>query len=297
MKAILTIGISGSGKSYFASQLSNITRIERDLMRQQILQETTPEFNPESSNMWRYWNFKTGEKEVTKRINKLIDECSKNKQDIIVSDTNLSKRTRNNLIKYLEDRNYQVELKYFPVDYSLAVKRDRTRQHSVGESVLKSQWLNWLQQPRDIIGIPLYQKDINKPRAIMVDIDGTVARMTGRDPYDWKRVGEDEPIMEVIDLVNRYVDTHKIIFVSGRDSVCREDTFRWLSCYVEDFILYMRPQGSSERDDKIKAELFWKNVAEYYCVDFVIDDRHMVCRLWEDMGIKLLNVGSYYLEF
>jgi hypothetical protein len=36
---------------------------------------------------------------------------------------------------------------------------------------------------------------------IIVDIDGTIAKMNGRSPYDITRVSEDLPIWDIINLV------------------------------------------------------------------------------------------------
>ena len=43
--------------------------------------------------------------------------------------------------------------------------------------------------------------DPDLPPAILVDIDGTVALMGARSPYDWHRVGEDTPNQAVIEAV------------------------------------------------------------------------------------------------
>lgn len=64
------------------------------------------------------------------------------------------------------------------------------------------------------------------PRAIICDIDGTLAHMNGRSPYDYSKVGEDtvdETIRGITDLYNNFV-----ILVSGRPDSCRDDTEDWL---------------------------------------------------------------------
>ena len=61
--------------------------------------------------------------------------------------------------------------------------------------------------------------------------------------------------------------------------------------------LYMRPEGSYEKDTKIKEEMFWEHIAPYYNVECVFDDRPVVCRMWADIGLNVVNVGNPYIEF
>lgn len=51
------------------------------------------------------------------------------------------------------------------------------------------------------------------------------------------------------------------------------------------------------KDTIIKEELFWKPIADNYNVQFVLDDRLSVCRMWRDLGIKVLQVGNPHIEF
>lgn len=65
-------------------------------------------------------------------------------------------------------------------------------------------------------------------KAIIVDIDGTLAKMNGRGPFDWHRVGEDD-INKAVQLVVVLASLHyKVVIFSGRDSVCRAETIVWL---------------------------------------------------------------------
>ena len=106
-------------------------------------------------------------------------------------------------------------------------------------------------------------------------------------------------IMEIVDLVFRYWGTHKVIFLSGRDSISREKTKNWLLKYfqIDDAQLLMRPEGNTIKDCVIKSDLFFDYVADNYCVDFVIDDRKQIVRKWTDIGLKVIDVGVIYEEF
>jgi hypothetical protein len=133
-------------------------------------------------------------------------------------------------------------------------------------------------------------------KAIIVDIDGTLAKMNGRGPFDWDRVGEDkvnEPVKAVVDAMNYgYQEDLHIIIFSGRDSVCRPETHTWLVLNKIPFDdLFMRPEGNNEKDAIIKRRLFEAHVAGKYDVLFVLDDRNQVVDMWrKELGLTCLQV-------
>lgn len=302
MKAIFTVGVSASGKSYWA-ETQDMVNINRDEVRRKLLLETT-DYQIED-NMWRYYKFtKVNETIVTERCNIARYEAILAGKDIIFSNTNLNPYYLKQDIAYMESKGYEVEIKSFPVDYDTAIKRDKQRVSSVGETVINKQWFDWLKLDYEYTRIKKYVKDKTKPPAIICDIDGTVAAHYNRGPFDWDKVLTDEPIEEIVDLVNRYEYSHEIIFLSGRDSICRDKTLEWLKRYfkLEQYQLLMRPNNSSIKDRIVKEQLFWENVAPNYRVDLVIDDRKQVIRLWTDMSstknsFKVINVGNYYEDF
>ncbi|ALF00380.1 polynucleotide kinase [Mycobacterium phage Archie] len=139
------------------------------------------------------------------------------------------------------------------------------------------------------------------PEAIIVDIDGTVAHMAGRSPYDYTQVHTDTVDENVRWLVNHMYELGdpgcRVLFVSGRDDSCREATEQWLwengISYDE---LHMRPTGAKdERGNKlpdylVKYDLFNLNIRGKYNVRFVLDDRDQVVNLWRSLGLKCLQV-------
>ncbi len=146
----------------------------------------------------------------------------------------------------------------------------------------------------------LYVPDTNLPQAIIFDIDGTLAHMTDRGPFDWKRVGTDSVDEIVREMLFGFQDKgYNIVIMSGRDSICRQETHNWLwkwdICYD---LLCMRPERDYRKDSIVKEELFYNYVAPYYNVLAVVDDRPQVVRMWYEIGIpKVICVGNPWLEF
>ncbi|NGX06424.1 MULTISPECIES: phosphatase domain-containing protein [Mycobacteroides] len=141
------------------------------------------------------------------------------------------------------------------------------------------------------------------PEAIIVDIDGTVAHMTGRSPYDYTQVHTDvidKHVSWLVRMIRTYYcegDHVKVLFVSGRDDSCRDDTEKWLTdneiLYDE---LHMRPAGAKDTqgnklpDYRVKYDLFNANIRDKYNVRLVLDDRDQVVNLWRALGLKCLQV-------
>lgn len=139
-----------------------------------------------------------------------------------------------------------------------------------------------------------------KPRAIIVDIDGTVADMDkknplARGPYDWDRVGEDLPVETIISLVHIFnIQGYKIVFVSGRMEQARKATTQWLVRHtgLTGVPLFMRDDGDMRSDTVVKRELYDNHIEPYYHVDYVLDDRNKVVAMWRGLGLSVLQVAD-----
>lgn len=295
MKAIITVGISASGKSTWAKEYvtkhTNTRCLERDQVRKQIV--CAKKGIPPDLFQWKDWNWKW-EEDVSRYINDGLELASQIGQTIILSDTNLNPKYREKLIQKLEQAGYEVKIKEFPVSLETAWKRDESRPCSVGREVIYKQYLQWLEYK----GTEKHTHQEGLPSTVLVDIDGTLAHMAGRSPSDWSKVGEDSVDITVRSVVNSLSPSTFITLLSGRDSVCREATVKWLyDNNVEYNNLYMRKEGDSRSDVIVKKELFDEHIKGKYNVLYAIDDRPKVCRLWRELGIKVLQVGDPHTEF
>ena len=295
MKAVLTRGISASGKTTWAEEYCKDTgaaNINRDDIRFNLFCD--------GKRDWSLYKFtKQREKEVTQNQHDQIEAAAALGIDIVISDTNINPKTVSNLTELLQQYGYDVEIKDFWVDVQEALSRDAKRENGVGYKVIMDQYKRYC----EVLFCNEYHKHKNgKKDAIVVDVDGTVADMVGvRSPFEWDKVGEDKPHQYVIDIVNaaRY-DGLDIIFLSGRDGCCMEETHKWLTKYtqVDDFYLFMRSVGDMRKDTIIKKELFKKYIDNNFNVLYAIDDRYCVARMWQyELGLKVLQVGDPYQEF
>ena len=289
--AYITVGISASGKSTWARDFkegkTNITEINRDEIRWIIMADKG--LHP----CWANWKWKW-EKEVTEIAEGVQESAIADGRDIIFSDTNLNKYRRETLKGILQKQGYKVEVKIFDVDYDEAVRRDAARQNGVGPWVIAKQF----EQFNDEFGVKVVE-DMRLPSIVLVDIDGTVALMNGRSPFEWHRVGEDVSHEIVCSIVKGLqAQGKRVIFFSGRDGICFSETFMWLRDRFGDKVeLFMRAPGDQRNDAIVKEEMYNKHIAGKYHVEAVIDDRPRVCKMWRRLGFNVIQIGNPYVDF
>lgn len=300
-KLIYTVGVSCSGKTTwvndFLSQGNNKNswvNINRDDIRGFLFTGGTID--------WGKYKFTKGnENLVTEMQHHLIKNATEKGKNIIISDTNLNPK----YIDYFKTwdclKRYTFNEKVFHIDLLEALERDAKRLSGVGYKVITSQYKNYADG-----FLKKNWHDSNKkgvPSAVILDIDGTLASMHNRSPFEWDKVGEDLPRTEIIHMAKGLIaEGYVPIFMSGRDSVCMEATQLWIEKYFTElgghFHLYMRPKGDCRKDTIIKKELFNKYVNHNYNVKLVLDDRPTVSRMFKyDLGLNVVNVGNPWLEF
>lgn len=140
--------------------------------------------------------------------------------------------------------------------------------------------------------------------AVLVDIDGTLSHKGDRSPFDYSKVLEDKPDYEIFELVYLLAKNHQIIFVSGREDSCREETIAWLKKYCSNLVfnpsekplvgetLFMRKSGDYRSDVIVKREIFFEHIVQNYNVKYVLDDRNKVVQMWRSLGLKCLQVAE-----
>jgi hypothetical protein len=142
----------------------------------------------------------------------------------------------------------------------------------------------------------VYVPDDFLPQAWIVDVDGTVALLNGRKPFDWSAVDGDLPNHHVITVARLLAVPFDLIFLSGRSEVCRPATLAWLRRHVlalgiTSEHLHMRAEGDFRPDATVKEEIFWRDIAPRWNVCGVLDDRDAVVAMWRRLGLTCLQVA------
>lgn len=306
-------GLPASGKSTQAkleveNDLGNTIRVNRDTLRIMLHNDK--------------FDRKLTEPRTISARNALIRDGLKRGLRVICDDTNLDPRVVKDLIKIAEFFGAEVRITQFDVDVNECVRRDKLRadkgEVSVGEKVIRGMVKNYFvdgkfpEKAAEIKGISFEPVEYNDDLgwlAVIFDIDGTVADHKGiRSPYDYTSVIKDRPRMAIIKAVRLYFNAgYKIIFCSGREDSCREDTMKWLDTYLSyvdhaglivkiPYVLYMRETGDKRQDRIIKGEIFDKYIRGVCNVELVFDDRDAVVSLWRnelELDCAQVNYGDF----
>lgn len=294
---ILTVGAPGSGKSTWAADFikKNVgyINLNRDDFRESLMS----------------WN--RGQKRLTKHQEKLVtvaqfaaasDLLKQNHvKGIIVSDTNLNPKTVEKWKQVAKDEKVSYREEHFYCEFGELVRRNNVR----GNQAVPIQVLRDFHQKHYIQNNGyVYVPDQSKPKAVIYDLDGTLAIHNGRSPYDLDKLGSDlisQPVLE--HLIAMHKAGYKIILMSGRESGKSFDqhmhyraTKMWLSDYEVPYdALFMREQGDSRPDHVVKLQLFITDVASNYNVTLALDDRNQVVDLWRRIGLTCwqVNYGDF----
>lgn len=296
---IILIGVPGSGKTTLAYKMlkedANSVRVNRDDIRKMIKGSYSPD--------------EVFETLVSSLQDAAIAGSLKKKYTVILDNTNCRpKYIRELIVKY--GKISKVTLEFVGVDLTLKqlYERNDIRDKPVPADVIEKMFkglaivlkakkeLNQLIEDMSAETILNEQtqngQNENLPKCVLVDIDGTVAHMYDkRGPFEWNKVGGDEPDDNILDVVRALSKSYKVIFMSGRDSICRELTIGWLQTYYgADFELFMRPVEDYRKDSVVKTELYEKHIKGKYYVECVLDDRRQVVIMWRELGLKCLQV-------
>ena len=277
MKVLLLRGLPASGKSTYSKELvskdHNWVRVNKDDLRAMM---NNGEFSGKL------------EKQVIRTEREIAENALKLGKNVVIDDTNFNPTHEEYFRQLAKTYKAEFEVKFFDTPLEVCIERDIKRPNGVGETVIRKMYNQYL-KPQPAV----YEHNKNLHTAILCDIDGTLAHMTDRSPYDWSRVYQDE----VDPIIRKLLDTIKykyfIILTSGRDEICREETNKWLrENDVPYGMLLMRPEGDIRKDSIIKREIFETHIRPYYNVEFVLDDRNQVVEMWRSLGLKCLQVAE-----
>lgn len=271
-------GLPASGKSTYARELTKEgwVRANKDEIRSML-----------HDGKWSGNN----EKQVLAIRDAIVTDALTRTRHVVVDDTNYHPKHEERLKAIAKEFKAEFEVKEFDTDVETCITRDLKRENSVGEGVIRKMWREYLAPVRQ-------RPNSSNPRAVIFDIDGTLAIKGDRSPFDWEKVSEDLPNLEVIKIADMFRDDrYKILLFSGREETCKEATEEWLKLWgisYDEF--HMRAESDNRKDVEIKRE-FYEDCLARYDIRYAVDDRHQVCRLWHELGLCLLKVGDPDIEF
>lgn len=290
LKVVILRGLPASGKSYYAKTLEakGWIRVEKDEIRKdgQLFKDGE-------------YNHKRGDEAIVlKERNRLIREALSKGKSVVSADTNLYPKHITGIGAIAREFNATVEQKDF-LDVPIAelIKRDKERDNTVGEQVIRKMFHDFVKT------MPTFLKyDPELPFVVVSDLDGTLTLgPKDRSPYEWLKVEQDDINLGVAHLLDgvRVIDYCEVFIFSGRDSVCRPHTERWLEKNdIEYNKLVMREENDNRSDALVKSEFIEEHIRGKYNVLIWFDDRVRVANLLRDVyGINVAQLGDPNHEF
>jgi len=299
-KLLILVGAPGSGKTTFATYHlrteENWFRVSRDDFR--MMQFTQGNLEPED------------ERKLTKIVTDCVSTALNQKMNVILDATHTREKYINEVISSFE---YKADISFKTFDVSLDELKERckSRKEKTGkhipEKVLERQFNNmqllnkrfdFSDRPRKNRKQVEYRAAQDLPKALICDLDGTLALMNGRNPFDAVNCINDLPNTPVINMVKNYHQLgFTIILLSGRNDLYKEQTIAWLKQFDIPYKqLVMRKNKDYRKDSIVKKEFFEQHVQGKYDVEVILDDRNQVVDLWRE-ELKLPCFQVYYGDF
>ena len=290
----LCVGIPASGKStwgkkFVANNVAEWVRICRDDYRFMLKNVGWCDFKVEQM--------------ITKLVNDAIVTSLNSGFNVLVDQTNVKPKYLNDFISFLEDKA-DVTFQIFDIDLKTALERDVNRERAVGKDVVERMFKDYSnlfqsnfdfskrkRKTRKESVSTLVRVDGNED-AVIFDMDGTLAHMRRRGPFDWMRVDEDD----CDEIVREILLDHKkagktIIILTGRDGTALDKTKEWLEFYKIPYdYIFIRKAGDYRKDSIIKKEIYDNELKDKFNILCVYDDRQKVCDMWRSIGIKCCQV-------
>ena len=228
----------------------------------------------------------------------------------IIDATNLNPKTIEKWKNIASDYGTEIEWIEVVEPYKVALQRDSNpdRKRPVGKKVLRNFYMKYY--PHLIAPMSDDRKMIEftpgKRKAIIVDIDGTIALRDGRSPFDYEKVYEDRVDHRMAHLLKNLINEteYEVFFVTGREDIgdCRKITTAWINdniypkqghdgfLPVDNWKLFMRAEGDHRSDEITKKEIYENHIAPWYDVVCVFEDRNRVVKMWRDLGLLVAQV-------
>lgn len=280
----LTVGFPGSGKSTWALEQVkkyNVVRVNRDSVRAM---------------------FGTGwgrnEAIVTSVCHDAIQTLLNMGKSVICDDTNLNPKTVDSLQRLADAHNVPVVINdsFLSVPVEECIRRDAARANGVGKDViLEFYYRYWDAQPKP--------ENTGLKTAVICDLDGTLCLLPVGMKYpaaydrDYRGDRVNPAVASLLTSLARawesHPDTPEILLVSGRGDERRDQTEEWLTGHNVPFTtLRTRNRNDRRPDIIIKKEIYMNEIQGKWKVEYVIDDRPSVVRMWRaELGLPVFQVA------
>jgi len=285
-KLVMMSGLPASGKTTKAKELisgsAEWARVNRDELRPMLHGD-------------KDWNGRL-EGVTVKAERAIVRRLLDSGINVVVDDTNLSEKGKISWSGIASEMGAKFESIVMNTPLEECLDRDDARADAGERSVGRCTIINMARE----VGFD----EAFGYSEVIFDLDGTLADLTHRLPYiqtepkDWNAFFEactdDAPIHENIGKVREHSLSwgDRIIIVSGRSDQVRAETEEWLfDNNVPYYTLIMRRANDTRPDYEVKEKMFQRYFRPEL-VKKVYDDRPRIIRMWEGLGLDVVDVGD-----
>jgi predicted kinase len=182
--------------------------------------------------------------------------------------------------------------------------RERAGERSVGADVISDLARRFGVKPDGTLQrfVPPSYGHVHRPYvpgdipAYSFDVDGTLARMVDRGPYETDKYDTDIADSNVATTLWDLQDGNpvaEILILSGRSDEFKDVLIEWLNGWgvqVAPENIFMRAQGDDRNDAIVKSELVDNHISGVYDVIMHFDDRNRVVDALRAKGMKVAQV-------
>lgn len=286
-KIIMLKGLPASGKSTYAEKLcekKNYIRLNDNDFKKTFFINGTPN------------------KIIEKFKENFISDAIKENINVVIDDCNLNPINEKKYKELSHKLNcgFTINDSFLEIPVEECIKRDLSRKNSIGSRKIYDLFFKFVFKPVT----QQLEENWDKKRAIIVDIDGTLAlNESNRGWKEYSKVINDTPdplVSLILDSIDDstggyYLD---ILLVTARKEDSREVTENWLKTNMIPYKrMYMRDNDDERSDWEVKCDIYNNDIEKEYCVLGVFDDRPKVCDMWRSLGLKVCQVSSHNVDF
>jgi len=281
-KMYIMRGLPGSGKTTAARAMSDTNangvryRVNRDDIRRML---------------GKYDDFsKQREDLVTEIERNAVKSALDYKASVIIDDCNLNPLYVSGWEDIAKAWIVEVEVVDFtnvPLRECLKRNTGRPKEERVSNKIIHDMYNRWL--------APKKQEYVEGlPTAVICDLDGTLALLNGRNPYNASTCENDLLNVPVAKILHKMADAgHHILLVSGREDTYAPQTMAFLKKNgIYSKALFMRKARDERPDWLVKEEIYNDHIKGKYNVEFCIDDRDRIVDMWRSQGLTCFQVDE-----
>ena len=296
-------GPPAGGKSTKAREIYNEDKLHRVIVNRDSIRDSRGD----------YW-VPEQESYISKLEEHAVRAAIESGLSPIIDATNLNPKTMQKWVDLALEYKVDLTTVECVVPYQEALTRDSNRESSVGKKVLRDFYKRYY--PHLIAPMSdkrhMLEWDPSKRKAIIVDVDGTLALRNNRSPFDYEKACGDNADFRMCRIIKSLIESdemYEVFFLTGREDIgnCRRITEEWIHDHVyrkqghngflpkDNWKLLMRSEGDHRSDEVVKKEIWEEKIKPWYDVVAVFDDRDRVVKMWREEG--LLCLQPYYGDF